>query len=762
MNAARAQGAKPASAPQFADRLLFLLLVALLVVRPLIGELFTPVELSLVAQFEDAGGTTPVATVVLDLLLMLLSTVALIRHPRWRSSRCAALLVLAAGVGLAATHAGDRHVAWLAGLDLVALIGGGLALATVLQTRTQRNLLLAALLATGTVTTWKCLQQVWYEFPATMQQWEAEIRPDLIRKGYDPQDPLFVNFERRAASQEAYGFQSHPNVTGSMLMMWTLIAAGLTLGGIGALRRADRDLPPRWQRALVPLVFAGLGGACVAALHYTGSLGAEVALLGGAAVVLLLGWQAARAAGHSTATTAVFATLYVLLIAGGAAYGLRHGTLPNASLAFRWQYWTAGLQAWLTHPWTGIGRENFATAYMQFKSAASTEEVRNAHNIWLQLLIEMGPLGLLAGAFFAITAVRRGITQLVTRWPAAPAPRFGGTAAVLAVIVLGLHILFSGTPFAKQGIAVVWAIDVAFVWLVAFGGVLWLLETVFAPANERWLAAALVAALAGVLLHGLLSFAPLTPAGLAMCVSVAVLAAGPATPRAFAASKRTRALLGALGLALCGVYAFTIVRPTVVATHTRVEIEAAIRTALRIGQPARVEPTVAAILNRTAADPYPPREIARMLLQVSRAPEVRSTTKRAYLQLAMHAVDVAIARNPLNMNHYATRARIWQELAREERRDASRTAELHALRQAAADWDRAVARYPTDPRAQLSAAHAWFSVWEATQDSAAAERVRGHLDAALAIDAQRAPGEVVRLRAAELAEIDQLRAALPH
>ena len=92
------------------------------------------------------------------------------------------------------------------------------------------HLLLAALLASGVTTAVKCLDQRVYENPQTQEQWEQVYKPELIRQGLDPQDSLFINFERRMRAGEAYGFLGHPNVTASCLLMWLLVAAGLLVG----------------------------------------------------------------------------------------------------------------------------------------------------------------------------------------------------------------------------------------------------------------------------------------------------------------------------------------------------------------------------------------------------------------------------------------------------------------------------------------------------------------------------------------------------
>ncbi len=89
--------------------------------------------------------------------------------------------------------------------------------------------------------------------------------------------------------------------------------------------------------------------------------------------------------------------------------------------------------------------------------------------------------------------------------------------------------------------------------------------------------------------------------------------------------------------------------------------------------------------------------------------------------------------------------------------DLGQSAEaLRALREGADHRDRAVALYPTNPRMRISAGKAWFRLWQQTKASQAADRAAVHLLEALAIDDQREPEEVRRLRADERESIHRM------
>jgi tetratricopeptide (TPR) repeat protein len=99
--------------------------------------------------------------------------------------------------------------------------------------------------------------------------------------------------------------------------------------------------------------------------------------------------------------------LTVLLIAAGAlGAGLWGSPYLRARLVsmsrelkgstrVRRQYWQAGLSMWRESPVVGIGPGNFANHYMKHKPVAA-EEVKQAHNDYVQLLAECGPVAAVA------------------------------------------------------------------------------------------------------------------------------------------------------------------------------------------------------------------------------------------------------------------------------------------------------------------------------------------------------------------------------
>jgi len=758
-----APASQPARATSRLDRLLLCALLAVLCARPMISEVYERIDIGFLAALPETGGPTPATTAWLDTITLTLSSLILARQRRWSVNRLILISIglLAVAIVLSTLAAGDKPLAALAGASLLAGVLAGCALLCVIQTRWMLHLLVAGLLATGCTSALRCVEQATSEFAEFQQRWEQEFKPQLIALGYDPDDPLLVNYERRAQSGEAYGFFAHPNLAGSCLMSWVIIAAGLFAASL--VRPVGRhppttDQPPAARasgRFLAPLAALAVGSLLAVGLWLTGSLGALVAGLVGLAALLGLRLTARWSARRAGITLALLAAGYGTTVGAVATYGAVKGTLPHPSLAFRWHYWTAAAHAVGDAPVTGLGRENFSTAYMRHKDAASTEEVRNPHNLWLTLLVELGPSGLIAGLLLCGACTWAGLRSLAPPPEGEPAENavFLSHAIGLAIGVLVVQAAFSGTPFGHPGVKLVWTVDVAVVWTVSFAVALWLLwQQRSYPQAAVWLACALTAAILAALVHGLLSFSMMTPGGLAVFV---LCAAGAASgrhtgvhPRQPLATKRRWTLVIP---ALCGagVVAAHLWLVTVPASKTSLAVEK-LDALLRSPPPgSRPEFALAAARRLIAVSPgdaSAARVAARAVLRVSMVPGVPDKVHAAWLQQALAHAGFACQRNPSDTSNLSLLARIEQELAAALGRTIGQGASLEMLELAAEHWQGAVDLYPTNPRTRISAGLAWFELWQRTRTVEHARLANENLAQALRIDEQRPLHDVVRLR----------------
>jgi hypothetical protein len=752
--------AAPATDPPLLDCVLFYILLAVLSARPLIGETFEHLRISFLTALQAPQGATPATTAWLDSLLLAASALALARDGRWRRSRLVAVGVglLAVAVGLSTAVAGDKPAALLAGCSLVIFVLAGAALVCLVRTRWMFNLLLVGLLATGATTAIKCLNQRWYENPLTQQRWECVYKPELIRQGFDPQDPVFINFERRMRAGETYGFLGHPNVTATCLLMCLLAAGGLLAAGVVHVVRTLR------LRAAAPRSWGALGASALlcallaTALPLTGSRGALLAAGLGVVLLLFLGLTARWSARHARGLLPLLIAGYVAVVAAGTAYGLKHDTLPNASLAFRWHYWTAAWRAWQDVPLTGLGRENFAAAYQQYKRPQSPEEVRNPHNLWISLLVELGPLGLVAGVLLCAASVLAGLRGLAGIGGACPRddPLTAARAVPVAIGVLAIQAAFSGTPFSEPGMLLVWGQEIVLPWGLALLSCVWVLNRLDGGSHfVHWLGAGLCAALGGTLVHSLIDFTLLTPAGLGLYVLCAVGAVrigrcselAPVSPRAARGTARALALAAVVGV--IGLYVVFVTRPAAANAQALEILEGAVHAPPPRGGPEAVRVAASRIMRSGTLDAAVARAAARAMLQVSRAPQLGTSEQIAYLNEARACASATCASNPRDASSYVLMAAIDEELGQVHASVGEVDKAAQDRLRAAENWQRAVDRYPTNPRSRLSAGEAWLTVWQWAKEDDAARLAAEDFRAALSIDDSRPAEEVMRLRPLE-------------
>lgn len=119
----------------------------------------------------------------------------------------------------------------------------------------------------------------------------------------------------------------------------------------------------------------------------------------------------------------------------------RLGDLKNGGTFSRMQVVKDGVAMFQQHPWTGWGLGNFPIVYPKFRTFATDLFVNEAHNDFVQLLVETGILGFGAGLLLLAIVFRRGFQQLRNAdygtW------RTAAIAASLAGVVgITIHSLF--------------------------------------------------------------------------------------------------------------------------------------------------------------------------------------------------------------------------------------------------------------------------------------------------------------------------------
>jgi len=710
----------------YVDRLLFLTMAAILCARPLISESFTHTSFSFLP--DSIGGVSPAVTVRLDGVLIVAAAAAWIRRPPKKLITLVglgyALLILAVILSVAA--ADSKRPALNAGANLFVLAWSAGALTRVMRARWMVHLVLAAVIAGGVTNAVKCINQRVDEFDATLETW-LEQKADLATAGVDVNSPAIVNYERRLRSGEAFGYLSHPNIAAACMTTPLLLAFGLLLG---VLKKPGLDLNRRSAAALIAcalLVVLSIG------VYLTGSMGAIASGILALILLVVLGFSYRLIAKRPRIVFSTLVGVYVAVMAFGGAYGLAKNTLPHDSLAFRWQYWRVAARAFAEHPLTGAGRENFRAAYLLHKPAESTEEVANAHCLWLTLPAELGVCGLIAGVILIGIAARRSLNTLTeVKKTAPPSPN---TIMLWLTVVgaLGVQACFFSMPLAAPGVLVLWAVFVAGVWTAAFLTSRTLLALIDDNAKSAaWVSVSLIAAVAAALIHNLIGFSFFTPAGLStLMVLTAAACSWNAVPERSSKGRGAAAVISFSALALTGAYIGVVAWPTLRTQATLNTLKTRLRAASNAEQ-------AFAILDRARTvfiaagrrwDPTIPRWASRMSRQFSELDRTPDDQRLRWHELAEAWISEAVRSEPNSFTNRRLQATLSSSRA-------LLTGDQTLLGEAEAIWrKRAIPLHPTNPRARIEAADLEYMLWRQTSEQTFADFARENYRAALELDA---------------------------
>ena len=81
---------------------------------------------------------------------------------------------------------------------------------------------------------------------------------------------------------------------------------------------------------------------------------------------------------------------------------------PNNSIVQRIYYWKASINMIKEFPFTGIGWRRFGMLYELYRSPSANTS-HYSHNVFLQILVEAGPLGLVSFLLIVVTFLRNGL-----------------------------------------------------------------------------------------------------------------------------------------------------------------------------------------------------------------------------------------------------------------------------------------------------------------------------------------------------------------
>ncbi|MBV9421316.1 MAG: O-antigen ligase family protein [Solirubrobacterales bacterium] len=196
---------------------------------------------------------------------------------------------------------------------------------------------------------------------------------------------------------------------------------------------------PRGSRRRLLSMIAGL--IAVVGILGTGSRGGVVALgcVLVAAVVFGGRWRAQAFALLVAATAA--AAVYLIVLAPSSAS--QH--LVTSSSTGRTDLWKVGVRMWTAHPLVGVGLANFPISsvhYVQQPGALTRADLivdvpKVTHNMYLEILDELGPLGLIAFLTLAGASIVAAL-RAARRFESAGDVSFELLSMSLALAIVGL------------------------------------------------------------------------------------------------------------------------------------------------------------------------------------------------------------------------------------------------------------------------------------------------------------------------------------
>jgi len=629
---------------------------------------------------------TPGAQVFFDALafcaLSLSCVEVWLAKPRWLRlglplGACVAVAILLLAEGAAAP---DPDLGWRTAVSWCAAAALGLSAALLSAHGPEARWLGAVLIASVALGACSGLYQYFVEFPELQRQLEAEGIPELALYEADFQQGL----KERIYATAATGPWLLPN------MLAAAVAMVFPLGVVFAISQR------RWRRGAA----VGVCVLLVAALLATKSKGGILAWAAslGAFALLYPRWRHLRPrllAGVGAIGAGV------ALVGGGLFLRARETHGVGLSLTVRLEYWQSGWAMWTDAPWLGHGLNAFRALYPAYK-LPSAEETKHAHNGVVQLLVEVGLIGVLilaaGAALWAWRAARRAPPGELTQGS-------GPRGAVVGGLFVGALALLAG------GDALSLSLEFPLT-LLGIGALAWALAEGEAIPAERW-RAGVAAGIVGFLADSLTNFG-LHQAG--CLVTVLVLAGltragGAALEEGEPAPSEPPAWLGATAAGLASVVALACVfgaQPLLLADSAREEARA---------------------LHMQGAE---------------HAAAGRSTLARESLREAREAYDAAIEADPDFVDGYRERASVCRALG--------------DLPAAVADLERAVELVPIAAAPHNELGHALLESGDEARAlaafDAALERYPGHpqflLDAAEARAASRDP--VVNASAADYAQ----------
>ena len=653
----RGEGASPW--PVLLSRVAFALTLALTIARALMSETIRGGTDVIPGGMAAPAVPGPASTLFLNALCCLPAILVLVRRAIERpfvlrgswSQVIFALLALWSAASVA--WSADKFTAVVYASSFIA--AAALVWSTAQLVRSWVRLRLVAGVCVGLLLAY-AVQGLIYKFidvPDNIAFWKNNKEQILREHNWDEDSFQAQQFARKLIGGEMVGFNTSPNSYAAIIVMLSAITVG------AAIQRRRNGDELSWSIALLlPLLPAFL------ALYFTHTRTAAGTLfIAAVALTMLLmrrvsDWLAT----HSRLAYVAGVVLVVLGSAAVVGHGLYHGSLPGASLNFRWRYWVAAAAIFTRHPLIGIGWGNFGNYYVSTRLAAAAEEARDPHNFLVRAFVELG----VGGGVLMIAWIARAAWELsrpITPTAATPTPAPAHASAASAVGTI-LAIAVGGVAI-NMAIAMDWTQDSNFLIYESFRRILFLGLMVVATAlvairgrhdpslDDRpapWLLHATLIGLGVFFVHNLVDFVLAEPGASTLFASILGAALGLRTPPTSTPKPRRTVAMTILTVAILSwlVAMLTLVIPVADAEQRARDADEQIRGDRARGVPSR--PDVAANMFEAIFQAVPYN--ADYAFRAARAHIMAGSSPQQVTAM----LGIAIATEPTNVGYYLTRA----------------------------------------------------------------------------------------------------------
>ncbi|MFH1478508.1 MAG: O-antigen ligase family protein [Candidatus Omnitrophota bacterium] len=181
-----------------------------------------------------------------------------------------------------------------------------------------------------------------------------------------------------------------PNILGGYLIMMFFLALYLS---------------KRYKIALIAVILISF------ALLLTKSMGAWLSLIVALIIYVVVGYKTLRFEKRIAIISSIFivlALIFILLSRGERLINLEN---PQNSITQRIAYWKTAINIIKYHPIFGVGPGNFQEVFLKYKIGSDTD-TRYAHNLFLQIWVELGILGLIGLIYLLSMIVKNLRTKL--------------------------------------------------------------------------------------------------------------------------------------------------------------------------------------------------------------------------------------------------------------------------------------------------------------------------------------------------------------